>query len=129
MKLSIALATYNEEENIGRCLEAVKDLADEIVIIDGFSTDKIVDIIKNYEEKQLTIDLNEILNIPEPYGNYWSSNEARNLMIILKPEVVRDFCKDFPYQAHYPLENEMNNYCVNILKNFKMELFKKETIS
>jgi (heptosyl)LPS beta-1,4-glucosyltransferase len=44
MKLSVAFATYNEEENIGRCLEAVKDLADEIVIVDGSSTDKTVEI-------------------------------------------------------------------------------------
>ena len=82
----------------------------------GFSTDKILEIIKNYEKKQLTTDFNEILNIPEPYGNYWSSNEAKNSMIKLKPEVTRDFCKSFPYQTHYPLENEMNSYCTEYVK-------------
>ncbi len=39
-KLSVAIATYNEEKNIGRCLDAVKHLADEIIIVDGSSTDK-----------------------------------------------------------------------------------------
>jgi glycosyltransferase involved in cell wall biosynthesis len=39
-KLSVVLATYNEENNIKDCLESVKNLADEIVIIDGGSLDK-----------------------------------------------------------------------------------------
>ncbi len=38
-KLSVVIITYNEERNIGRCLESVKDIADEIVIVDSFSTD------------------------------------------------------------------------------------------
>jgi len=40
MKLSIVLATRNEEENIGRCLESVKSIADEIIVVDEYSTDK-----------------------------------------------------------------------------------------
>ena len=39
VKLSVALATYNEENNIGRCLDAVKGWADEIVVVDDGSTD------------------------------------------------------------------------------------------
>lgn len=39
-KLSVVLATRNEEANIGRCLESVKDIADEIIIVDENSTDK-----------------------------------------------------------------------------------------
>lgn len=46
-KLSVALATYNEEANIKMCLDAVKDWADEIVIVDGESTDKTVEIAKS----------------------------------------------------------------------------------
>ena len=38
-KVSIALATYNEEANIRMCLDSVKDWADEIVIADGTSND------------------------------------------------------------------------------------------
>lgn len=45
-KLSVVLATYNEEKNIGACLESVKELADEIVIVDGSSTDKTVEIAR-----------------------------------------------------------------------------------
>ncbi|KAK3604165.1 hypothetical protein CHS0354_001972 [Potamilus streckersoni] len=39
MRLSVLIITYNEARNIVRCLESVKDLADEIVVVDSFSTD------------------------------------------------------------------------------------------
>ncbi|MBU2592870.1 glycosyltransferase family 2 protein [Patescibacteria group bacterium] len=38
--LSVALATYNEEANIVRCLNSVKGWVDEIIIVDGSSADK-----------------------------------------------------------------------------------------
>jgi glycosyltransferase involved in cell wall biosynthesis len=51
MKISVILATYNEEKNIKDCLESVKELADEIVIVDGTSTDKTVEIASHYTKK------------------------------------------------------------------------------
>ena len=50
-KLSVVLATFNEEENLDRCLSAVNGLADEIVIVDGTSQDKTVEIAKSYNAK------------------------------------------------------------------------------
>lgn len=50
-KLSVVLATRNEEKNIGRCLEAVKEIADEIVIFDENSTDATKEIAESYEAK------------------------------------------------------------------------------
>ncbi len=40
IKISVAIITYNEEKNIGRCIKSVLDIADEVVVIDSFSTDK-----------------------------------------------------------------------------------------
>ncbi len=102
-------------------IELYENLGYETYVLytSGFSTEKILEIINNYEKKQLTINFNEILNIPEPYGSYWSSNEVRNSMIKLKPEIISDFCKDFPYQTHYPLENEMNSYCAEYVKKLQ----------
>lgn len=47
-KLSVVLATRNEEENIGPCLESVKDIADEIIVMDEYSEDKTREIAKRY---------------------------------------------------------------------------------
>ena len=50
-KISVALAVYNEEDNLRSCLESVKDLAWEIVIADGGSKDKTVQIAKEFGAK------------------------------------------------------------------------------
>lgn len=49
--LSVVLATRNEEQNIARCLESVKDIASEIIIFDEHSTDKTCDIAKKFGAK------------------------------------------------------------------------------
>lgn len=50
-KLSVVLATRNEEENIGRCLESVKDITDETIIVDENSTDKTREIAQKFGAK------------------------------------------------------------------------------
>src|SRR3972149_11918966 len=47
-KLSVVLATRNEESNIGDCLEAVKGLADDIVVVDEGSEDRTREIAESY---------------------------------------------------------------------------------
>ena len=49
--LSVALATFNEEENIERCLSSLKNISDEIVIVDGTSKDRTVEIAKKFGAK------------------------------------------------------------------------------
>ena len=49
MKISVVLATYNEEKNIEDCLKSVVGWASEIVIFDGTSIDKTVEIAKKYK--------------------------------------------------------------------------------
>jgi glycosyltransferase involved in cell wall biosynthesis len=40
IQLSVVIITFNEERNIGRCLDSVRGLADDIVVVDSFSTDR-----------------------------------------------------------------------------------------
>lgn len=48
-KVSACIITFNEENNIRRCLESVK-WCDEIVIMDSYSTDRTLEICKEYTD-------------------------------------------------------------------------------
>jgi glycosyltransferase involved in cell wall biosynthesis len=38
-KLSVVIITFNEEHNIGRCIDSVAGIADEVLVVDSGSTD------------------------------------------------------------------------------------------
>ncbi len=83
MKVSVCITVFNEEKTIGKLLKALSFQTrkpDEIVIVDGGSTDNTVDIIKSFQEKCPYIRLLvEESNIPR----------GRNLAISLsKSEII-----------------------------------------
>lgn len=45
-KLSVVIITFNEENNIERCIKSVTSIADEIIVVDSYSTDKTEAICK-----------------------------------------------------------------------------------
>lgn len=47
-KISAVIITYNEEKFIGKCLESLEGVADEIVVVDSFSTDRTEEICKKH---------------------------------------------------------------------------------
>lgn len=49
--VSAVVITFNEEKNIDRCLLSLKDLVDEIVVVDSFSTDRTAEICARYGVK------------------------------------------------------------------------------
>lgn len=49
--LSVIILTKNEEAVIADCIESIKDLADEIIVIDSSSEDRTVDIAKHLGAK------------------------------------------------------------------------------
>lgn len=56
MKISLALATYNEESNIADCIQSCVGLVDEIIVVDGSSTDKTVEIARQNNAKVIITD-------------------------------------------------------------------------
>jgi glycosyltransferase involved in cell wall biosynthesis len=52
--ISACIICFNEEDNIRRCLESlkwVKDSGGEIIVVDSFSTDRTVEICRQYTDK------------------------------------------------------------------------------
>ncbi|HRH60684.1 MAG TPA: glycosyltransferase family 2 protein [Chitinophagaceae bacterium] len=50
-QLSVIIITYNEEKNIERCLQSVQPIADEIIVVDSYSTDNTKRICEQYKVK------------------------------------------------------------------------------
>lgn len=61
MKLSLCIPTFNEEENLHIALDSAYEIADEVVIIDGGSKDKTLEIARQYGDK---IKIYEVDNPP-----------------------------------------------------------------
>ncbi|MGB4780540.1 tetratricopeptide repeat-containing glycosyltransferase family 2 protein [Candidatus Methylomirabilis sp.] len=59
LALSLCMIVKNEEANLGRCLESVKGVADEIIIVDTGSTDRTVGIARQYGAKIFSHQWNE----------------------------------------------------------------------
>ncbi|MDP3683757.1 MAG: glycosyltransferase family 2 protein, partial [Ignavibacteria bacterium] len=49
--LTLSMIVRNEEKHLARCLESVKDVVDEIVLVDTGSTDDTLEIAKKYSAK------------------------------------------------------------------------------
>jgi len=62
-KISVCLATYNEEQNITDCLKSVKNFTDEIIIVDGGSSDKTAEIAKTLGAQVIITDNPPIFHI------------------------------------------------------------------
>lgn len=54
MKISVVILTFNESKHIGRCLDSMREVSEDIYIIDAFSTDDTVAIASQYDAKIFT---------------------------------------------------------------------------
>ncbi|MBW7856828.1 MAG: glycosyltransferase family 2 protein [Leptonema sp. (in: Bacteria)] len=48
--ISVTIITYNEEKNIADCIRSVEKIADEIIVLDSFSTDQTESIATGFEK-------------------------------------------------------------------------------
>lgn len=74
-KLSVTLAVFNEEKFLGQCLDSVKDLTNEIVIVDGKSTDRTVEIAKKHQANVYETTNKENFHINKKMANNKASGE------------------------------------------------------
>lgn len=74
-KLSVVLAVFNEEKNLEDCLRTVKEIADEIVIVDGSSKDNTVSIARKFGARILITDNPPIFHINKQKAIDMAKNE------------------------------------------------------
>lgn len=75
--ISAVLITLNEEENIDRALDSLKNLADEIIVVDSGSIDKTIKIAEKYGAKTF---FREFDNFAEQKN--WATSKAKGDWIL-----------------------------------------------
>ncbi len=77
-KISFVILTKNEEKNIKRAIDSIKDVADEILVIDSGSEDKTVEIANSLGAKVI---FNEWTNYPLQVN--FGISKAKNDMVFV----------------------------------------------
>ncbi len=118
--LSVSIITFNEEKNIARCLDSVRDIANEIVVIDSFSTDNTENIckqygVKFYQQKFLGYTAQKNYGLNKCKYNFVLSLDAdeclsNELLLSIKQAKLNDFPSDA-----YTM-NRLSNFCGKWIK-------------
>ncbi len=67
-KISVVVSVFNEENNLADCLESVRGLADEVIVVDNSSTDKTAAIARQYTNKVFVKPNLAMLNKNKNFG-------------------------------------------------------------
>lgn len=132
--ISAVIITKNEEKNIGRCLDSLFGIVDEIVVIDSLSTDNTKGICEQYGalffEKEF-VNYSDSKN----FGNSKASNDI--ILSLDADEVISETLKasilktkqDFTADGY--AFNRLTNYCGHWVRycgwypDTKLRLFRK----
>lgn len=119
-KLSVVLATRNEELNIGPCLESVKDIANEIIVVDESSSDRTREIAEEYGAKVYKVKHERIFHVNKQKSLELASGEWI-LQLDADERVSKDLGKEI-LETINKSNDELERLKVERLKNY---LFKR----
>lgn len=129
--ISVCIIAKNEENNIYNCINSVNSISDEIILLDTGSTDKTIEIAKQFDKVKV-------------YETIWEDNfsKARNLCIsyatgewILILDADEEYYSEYDLREYIknlrdfdivniPVENYYNTYSMYM---FKAILYKKNS--
>ena len=113
--LSVVIITFNEEKNITRCIDSVRTVADEIIVMDSFSTDRTEVIVRELGGKfyqRAFTGYGDQKNTAVSYAEhdmilFLDADEF--LSPDLSAAVREEKSKGFPFDGY--TMNRLNNYC------------------
>lgn len=139
-KLSVVISAYNEERKIEDCLKSVKDLADEIIVIDNSSTDKTAEIARKYTSKVFKRENNLMLNVNKNFG-FSKATGDWILNLDADERATTSLCDEIKEQISKIKDENVNGYYIpreNIIfgksikhagwyPDYQLRLFKRES--
>ncbi len=83
VNISAVINVRNESEHLNKCLKSIKDLVDEIIVVDMKSTDNSVTIAKSFGAKVFSY---RPMKFVEPARNYALSKATGKWILLLDPD-------------------------------------------
>ncbi len=120
VSLSVVIITFNEEKNIARCLESVKNVADEIVVVDSFSTDKTQEICSKFNVKFVQHKFEGYIQqkswaIKQVNSKYVLSLDADEVLSAKLEKSILEVKNNWNFDGYY--FNRLTNYCGKWIKH------------
>jgi (heptosyl)LPS beta-1,4-glucosyltransferase len=135
--ISAVIITYNEERNIGRCLESLQELVEEIIVLDSFSTDKTKEICNSFKNVKFKEREWEGYSSSKNFANKLANNNW--ILSIDADEALSNELKNSIKQINLTEKNNfysfnrLTNYCGTWVKyggwypDRKIRIFNRET--
>lgn len=120
IKLSAVVITYNEEDKIGKCIDSLIGVADEIIVVDSLSTDRTVEICT---AKGASVISQKFLGYIEQ-KNFALDKSNYDIVLsidadeVLSPELIKsinEIKSNFDSDAYE--FNRLTNYCGKWIKH------------
>jgi len=119
-QISAVILTYNEEKNIERCLLSIKDIADDVLVVDSFSTDNTENICKKFNVRFVQHEFEGYIE-----QKNWAVSQTKfpHILSLDADEVLSDKLKEsilevknnWKYDGYY--FNRLTNYCGKWIKH------------
>lgn len=129
--ISLCLITKNEEHCLGRCLDSVRDLVDEIIVVDTGSTDNTLRIAAQYGAFIFSYPWNNDFSAARNYslskasGNWILVLDADEVLESLTRDNINQLIKQSPAEGYYfticsyldGSDQKTEDYVVRLFKN------------
>jgi glycosyltransferase involved in cell wall biosynthesis len=120
IKISAVIITFNEERYIEECLESLINVADEIIVVDSFSTDKTKMICKKYnvvfiEQKFLGYIEQKNFALKKAKHDYIVSLDGDESLSKTLQESINKLKSNWENDGYYC--NRFNNFCGQWIKH------------
>ena len=136
IKLSAVIITFNEAEHLDKCLSSLESVADEILVVDSFYTDRTKEICEKHDVrfiKQKFLGYKEQKNfaMSKARFNYILSVDGDEALSEQLKNSILEIKNNWTLDGYYC--NRLNNYCGQWIKysdwypDRKLRLFKKNT--
>lgn len=120
IKISSVIITLNEEQNIARCINSLKRVSDEIIVVDSFSTDNTVEICNELGARVLQRKFTGYRDQKQ-----WAAEQAQNDFVLsldadeeLSEKLIESILelKKNPVGDAFTM-NRLNSYCGKWIKH------------